>query len=280
MPWRSRQALCLGIVSLVEEAGSPVATFRYCDWLCPAGTEVPGEILAVSMLEVRVNLDTRTALACSLNGTPLEPGSDALCFAYLALSGYHHTVLHAYANWAAVPDHPDPHIRQGARWTLATNAVALYTGRACQHDPRSMERVLKYNGRRGMARHGAGPLLGAVAERSRYARFVLQARRVFIETLVEHKLDIDIEALFLMTVVHSLDHHMAGVCVDPHDLVPTGSEHRAAQVIRLLFSEPLVPLTVNTRLSAVQDGWPRDLFARLSQLDADLAGRIDVGISY
>jgi bacterioferritin-associated ferredoxin len=274
-------SLCLGVVTVGDdESGRRVAIFRFVDWLCPAGIEVPGEILPVSMLELQVDLNARRALVCRVNGDSVGVGNDALCFLYLALSGYHHTVLHAYSNWAAMPHHDDPHVRRGAMWTLATNAVALYTGRVCQHDPRSMERVLKYNGRRGMARHGSGKYLQEVSQHSRFANFVLKARRVFIETMVEEGLEIDVEALFLMTVVHSLDHYMAGLCVDPHDLVRSDSDHRAAQVVRLIFSEPLEPVLVNTRLSAVKDGWPKILFTRLAVIDADLASRVDVGIAY
>ncbi len=274
-------SLCLGVVGISEDhQGNRIAVFRYVDWLCPAGTEVEGELIPVSMLEVQVNLNTRAAMSCSLNGASVGVGSDALCFLYLALSGYHHTVLHAYANWSAMPHHEDSHIRRAARWTLATNAVALYTGRVCQHDPRSMERVLKYNGRRGMARHGTGPALHEVAQHSRYARFVLRARTCFMQIISAHGLNIDIEALFLMTVVHSLDHHCATLSVDPYDLVPTQSDHRAAQIVRLIFSEPLSPIFVDTRLSSVRQGWPKDLYDTLQEIDPEFAAVVDLGIAY
>ena len=83
-----------------------------------------------------------------------------------------------------------------------------------------------------------------------------------------------------MTVVHSLDPHMATLSVDPHDLVPSNSNHRAAQVVRLIFSEPLEPMLVNTKLATIKEGWPKALYERLSEIDTDLAQRVDLGIAY
>ena len=101
-----------------------------------------------------------------------------------------------------------------------------------------------------------------------------------MQTLVSHELDIDIEALFLMTVVHSLDHHTATLAVDPHDLVPSNSDHRAAQVVRLIFSEPLEPVLVNTKLATVKEGWPKALYEKLAEVDAEFARVVDLGIAY
>ena len=81
-------------------------------------------------------------------------GSDALCYLYLALSGYHHTALHAYANWAAIPNHEDAHLNRAATWTLATNAVVSFTGRAFQQNPNTMKEALRYNCQRGIPKHG------------------------------------------------------------------------------------------------------------------------------
>ena len=98
--------------------------------------------------------------------------------------------------------------------------------------------------------------------------------------MIEEELDIDIEALFLMTVVHSLDHHTATLSVDPYDLVPTNSDHRAAQVVRLIFSEPLEPVLVNTKIANIEHGWPRALYTRLETIDPDYARVVDLGIAY
>ena len=83
-----------------------------------------------------------------------------------------------------------------------------------------------------------------------------------------------------MTVGQSLDHQMASISVDPHDLVPENSNHRAAQIVRLIFSEPLEPILVNTKLARINHGWPNALYKRLSEIDQDLAKVEDLGIAY
>ena len=274
-------SLGLGVKSIhSDESGNRIATFRYENWLCPTGTETSGEILKVKCLRLELDLQRRVALSCELNGTQIGTGSDALCYLYLALSSYHHTALHGYANWAAIPNHEDAHLNRAATWTLATNAVALFTGRAFQRNPNTMKEALRYNCRRGIPKHGAGTLLRELAQHSRYTLFVYRARAALMKTIEDHSLKVDAESLFLSTVVHSLDHYMATLAVDPYDLIMTDSKHRAAQMVRLVFTEPLEPGLVNTRISAIKSGWPKTLYERLSAIDETLARKIDVGVAY
>ena len=274
-------SLGLGVTSIHSDGrGRRIATFCYDNWLCPAGVETPGELLKVKRLKLDICLKQRKAIACELDGVQIGTGSDALCYLYLALSGYHHTALHAYANWAAIPNHEDAHLNRAATWTLATNAVALFTGRAFQQNPDTMKEALRYNCRRGIPKHGSGALLRELARHSRYTLFVYRARGALIKTIEDHSLKVDAESLFLSTVVHSLDHYMATLSVDPYDLIMTGSKHRAAQMVRLIFTEPLEPGLVNTRISAVKSGWPKTLYERLSLIDETLARQIDVGVAY
>ena len=119
-----------------------------------------------------------------------------------------------------------------------------------------------------------------LAQHSRYTLFVYQARAALMKTIEDHSLKVDAESLFLSTVVHSLDHYMATLSVDPYDLIMTDSKHRAAQMVRLVFTEPLEPGLVNTRISAIKSGWPKTLYERLSAIDETLARKIDVGVAY
>jgi CRP-like cAMP-binding protein/bacterioferritin-associated ferredoxin len=274
-------SLCLGMIDASKnEDGQLIGTLRFTNWLCPAALRNGSEVAAVETLEVKLDLHTRTALSCRVNGEELGATRDALCWVYVALSAYQHTMLHAYGNWAADPLHEDKYVRQGARWTLATNAVALYSGTAFQSDPRSFQRVARHNAAKSMFRHGYGPMMDTIAEHSHYARFILEARQVFMQVMQEQEIDVDLESLFLMTVVHSLDHHMACVSVDPADLIPEDTPYHPAETVRVIFSEPLEPFVLNTRLSSFRGGWPRELYEALRPIDPDLARYIDIGISY
>ncbi|MEC8512090.1 MAG: cyclic nucleotide-binding domain-containing protein [Planctomycetota bacterium] len=274
-------SLCLGMVDASEdESGKRIGTLRFTNWLCPAAMSDGREVAAVETLEVKVDLEDRVALSCNVNGEEIGVTRHALCWVYVALSAYQHTMLHAYGNWAADPRHDDRHVRQGARWTLATNAVALYSGTAFQSDPRSFQRVARHNAAKSMFRHGYGPMMDVITEHSHYARFILEARRVFMQVMQAQGVDVDLEALFLMTVVHSLDHHMACVSVDPVDLIPEDVGYHPAETVRVVFSEPLEPFMINTRLSSIRSGWPRELYEALRPIDPELARYVDIGISY
>lgn len=274
-------SLCLGMIDARRnENGQTVGVFRFTDWLCPASLSDGSEIAAVETLEITLDLEARTALSCCVNGEELGATRNALCWVYLALSAYQHTMLHAYANWAADPQHEDRYVRQGARWTLSTNAVAIYSGNAFQSDARSFQQVARHNAAKSMFRHGGEPMMGTITAYSHFASFILEARSVFMDVMRKQGIDVDLEALFLMTIVHSLDHHMAGVCVDPVDLVPEGATFHPAQNVRVLFSEPLEPFVLNTRLCSFRRGWPRELYEALHPIDPDLARYIDIGIAY
>ena len=54
---------------------------------------------------------------------------------------------------------------------------------------------------------------------------------------------------------------------------------RAAQVIRLVSTEPLAPSLVNTRLSSQPERWSQALRARFEEIDSERAGLMDDGIS-
>ena len=274
-------SLCLGMIHVSERAdGTRVGVFRFTDWLSPAAMRDGREVGAVETFEVHVDLCARIALESSLNGRPLGATHDALCWTYMALSAYQHTMLHAYANWAAEPRHADPYVRQGARWTLSTNAVAIYSGNAFQSDARTFQKVVRHNASKSMFRHGTGPMMETISRHSHYARFMLEARRVFMEVMREQAVDVDLESLFLMTVVHSLDHHMAAVSVDPADLVTDDGRFHPAENVRVMFTEPLEPLGVNTRLCSFRRGWPKALYEALRAIDPELARYVDVGVSY
>ena len=53
-----------------------------------------------------------------------------------------------------------------------------------------------------------------------------------------------------------------------------------AETVRVLFSEPLEPFVLNTRLCSFRSGWPRELYEALRPIDPELARYIDIGISY
>ena len=275
--------LCMGITACRTDPGTGhrVATFTFSDWHCPAGPHLANEVLVVDRFEVEVDLQERRAVAAHLNGEPINTGRDALTIAFMAVSFYYHTVLHAFANWACVPNHPDPVLSNAATYTMAMNGQAWYAGIVCQQDPLQMRRALTYNATRGFHRHGTGSLHRELVQHSRASAFYMQARQVVLDVLTEHRIEIDPEAFFLMSVLHSVDHHYIAACTDPTDLhTPLLGSYRGGEWTRVLFVRPLTPIFANTRLSNARTPWARDLYQRLQAVDPHYADLVDTCIRY
>lgn len=273
-------------LSIGVEAGEDVdgggrqLRFSWNDWATAAGLGVPDERLHVEQLSVTVDLDGRRAVDATFNGAPIGVGADALVLAFNALVLFHHPVLHAYSNWACVPDHPDRELARAARYTLAMNAVSWHAGAVAATDARLFRAVLDDNAAKGIQGHARGALYEEVLQHSRTARFIAQARPITMAVLREFEVDIDPEAFFLMSVVHSVDHHACAGAVDGVDLVSPLLGYGGAQWIRALFVEPLVPWLADTRIKKSRSPWLKELHRRLTELDPGFADVVDSCIRY
>jgi hypothetical protein len=274
-------SLMLGLTETWSDpaSGHNCGRFVFEDWDCPASPRFCNEAVHVDRFEVVVDLDQRRALGAALNGRQIGAGEDALVLADLCVSINFHTVLHAYANRACVPNHPDPTLAKAAVFTLAMNAQAWHAGYFAMTDATRFRRVLELNSRRGMVAH-AGPMMRQIVRYSRTGAFLMAARKVTMEVLREHRVDIDPEGFFLMSVMHSVDHAVIAAAVDPVNLYSRLLEFRGMEWIRVLVQEPLRPILADTRISSQKSAWVADLYRRLRAIDPWYADRIDYCIRY
>ena len=262
------------------ESGHTHGRFVYTDWACPAGTRFENEAVQIDRFEVVVDLDRRQALSAAVNGREIGAGEDALVLADLCVSIHIHTILHAYANWACVPDHKDPVLARAAVYTLAMNGQAWYAGHFANAEAANFRRVLMRNAQGGMFEHGNGAMMKQIVRFSRAGAFLMAARKATMDVLREHHVDINPEAFFLMSVVHSVDHAVIPAAVDPVNLHSKLLNYRGMEWIRVLVQEPLQPILANTRISAAKSGWIADLYKRLAAIDPWYADRVDYCIRY
>ena len=163
---------------------------------------------------------------------------------------------------------------------MAMNAYAVMPGLFITANPPNLKRLLNLNASKGIYRHGTGALIEELRRYSRFADFTLHARETMMAVLQEHEVEIDAEAYFLMSVMHSLDHHNVCRCSDPKDLYSPRLGYGGAEWIRVLFSEPLTPILADTRPSRQKSPWMVELHRRLHAIDPELADRVDCGIRY
>jgi len=275
-------SLMLGLTETWSDraSGHTYGRFVYSDWLCPASPRFRDEAVQIDRFEVVVDLDRRRAIGAEVNGRQIGAGQDALVLADLCVSVNFHTILHAYANRACVPNHPDPILASAAVFTAAMNAQAWHAGYFAMTVATRFRRVLERNSRHGMFAHGSGAMMRQIVRYSRTGAFLVEARKATMAVLREHRVDVDPEAYFLMSVLHSVDHHVIAAAVDPVNLHSGLLGYGGMEWIRVLFQEPLRPIFADTRISSQNTGWVADLYKRLSAIDPWYADRVDYCIRY
>jgi hypothetical protein len=275
-------SLMLGLAETWTDAttGNPHGRFVFTDWVCPAGPRFRGEAVHIDRFEIVLDMKARVATGAKVNGVEIGPGEDALVIADLCVSTFFHTIMHGYANWACVPEHTDPILSRAAVYTLAMNAQAWQAGYFSNVVASNFRRVIQKNATRGIFPHGSGALMREIVQHSRTGAFLMEARRVTMEVMRAHAVDIDHEAFFLMSVMHSIDHHFIAATVDPCNLRSRLLDYDGTEWIRVLFQEPLHALFANTKISAVREGWIAELYRRLRAIDPWYADMIDYCIRY
>jgi len=182
--------------------------------------------------KIRIDIQKGKILACTFLNKNLELG-DALTLTFMALVGHTHPVIHSYANWGINPDSNDKFLRRMAICTIKYNNMGM-TSYPKTVDILRRLGVLKYatydvcclsihQGPHTVPPHTN---LFHLAEHSEFVEFIVKVRRFFLSEFMKHKHDfpgIDGEALFIGTVLHSVDHCQAAHLVDITDF--RGSEY-------------------------------------------------------
>ena len=133
-----------------------------------------------------------------------------------------HPVIHSYANWGINPDISNEFLRRMALCTMIYNSMGVNQFRTAtasfkqlglfKHITPKMLELVTHHGSYTVPKHNHKNWL-MLQQLSEFVKFILDMRGVFMVEFAKYKQDfvgIDQEAIFLGTVVHSVDHLQAG----------------------------------------------------------------------
>ncbi|CAE6914057.1 unnamed protein product [Symbiodinium natans] len=196
--------------------GMTVARFAIPD--VPHYTQ-QGKCLQHAELLAEVNLTDRSdqVLMWATYGGAAIQADEAVILLNMACCYLVHPMLHAFSNWAANPESPDPTVRKYSIGTVLYNYYGVnafanwcdlgYWLGVCNVDAERFRTLIS-----SCLVHGVPPHadIKKLKDHSHFVNFLLPVRRRFLSLFRKHQADfpgIDGEALFLATVVHPLDHY-------------------------------------------------------------------------
>src|SRR6185437_9917074 len=102
------------------------------------------------------------------------------------------------------------------------NAAHHYPALCLLCPPRWFKMVLETNGAAPIPFHGAATL-GKLAPHSPYVRFMLAARGAYRRLVEKHDVGVNVEAFFICSALHSVDHAVYGALQDRVDFPGKGN---------------------------------------------------------
>jgi len=179
-----------------------------CHVLCD-GTVTAGN------LRILIDIRKRTILESWFLNKKLEMG-DALSLTFLNGAVQTHPVIHSYANWGINPNSNNEFLRMMAICTIKYNNIGLtsfpyFVGilrrlRVLKYTTSDVARIVVHQGPHTVPPHAK---LRHLSKDVKIVDFIVKVRQFFLREFVKHKdyfPGIDGEALFIGTVMHSIDH--------------------------------------------------------------------------
>merc|ERR1712226_568747 len=197
---------------IMTEEGE-VASFCWPDFPM---LDMKGNLVVASLLTIDINLDSKEMLQASLDGKSLTPEEASILVWFHTISAGH-VKLHALANWGINDFCVDiPFVRRNSIITVMYNhfgkstfpRLAAFWARygVSKYDFSNIGSVFDFGLAKGVAYHGKTRQL---QQHSELANFVIKVRNSFLNAFQENRNElkgIDGEAMFIGTILHSLDH--------------------------------------------------------------------------
>jgi len=263
-------------------------------WLCiPDATHISrNEKVESGALELHLNVTSRRVLACKFGGQ--EVGKhDILALMFNAFAGHTHPLVHSFANWGINPSLPNAFLRRMAVVTIKYNNMGLesypstmqfirWTGLASYitHDVTRLTCHMHHN----VPNHGH---LRRLQQSLPYVAFVVKVRSYFLEQFRRYQgdfKDIDGEALFVGTVLHSIDHSQAPYHIPIEhfafsDSAAFDADHEWALWTISCFVDSPPGRLFEVRFSHAPHDFFRSVYKFAAQIDARLAGYMEACIA-
>jgi hypothetical protein len=253
-----------------------------------------GEMDDTMRLTVHIDLTTRTIRQAYLGGELLLARDLFLLLLFhMALTS--HPKIHAYGNWGTNMYHDNQFIQRMSAVTIVYNYFGYTTFPATcallkafgltKFNLHNVQTVLTEGLKRTVPYHGH---LSILLPHSDFLTFTYKLRSVFLRKFSKFNsyfYGIDGEALFIGTVLHSLEHSQsARFLLDTLWMAEQDCEPRFAlmgdlvQWIRAGFTDELPLLCFNTKIKYACHAFYRDVYKHAHQLNPWLADRMQACI--
>jgi len=218
--------------------------------------------------------------------------NDAIALAFIAWAGHTHPVIHSYANWAVNPYSCDRFIRKMSVITIIYNYFGLESFpaivellrklRICKFTSSEIARLVVHQGPHTVPTHSN---ILAIQKYSGFLEFLNKTRQHFLKEFCKYKEDfsgMDGEALFLGTVLHSVDHQQMASQVKTSNFKGTAefaADQEMASVILSSFVDKPILRMVDFSFCRSPHPFFRDVFKFASTVDARLADMMECAIA-
>lgn len=240
--------------------------------------------MVLNDFEVTVDLLNRRALSAKLGNRDLSI-HEGLRLAGWLLTANSHVNVHDIAARAAETTHPRPEVRKSGVYTFAINNAAIAGATPFTYTRNEQNQLNMFNAAisRSFPKHSHMHLTQLVPY-SKTAGFLIKARKVCIDILSKHKLNLDFEGFFLQTVMHATDHFSAAETSDPISMIGKKEDDQKlcadSDYIFALFVEDIGSIFVDTKLKNSSVPWHKEMFEKLNAIDPKYAEKIDWCIAY
>uniref|UniRef100_A0A7S2LU64 Uncharacterized protein n=2 Tax=Zooxanthella nutricula TaxID=1333877 RepID=A0A7S2LU64_9DINO len=273
-----------------EASGAVVAHFR---WKHFPMLQNDGSVRIAEVFVAAVDVETKRMKSAALDGRELDP-RDAMVLVFFHTIFAGHVKLHAMANWGV--NHmliEDSVLQRCAVTTTAYNffghtrfpayARAWYRLGVSAHDFSRIDQVIDHGVKAGVRAHSETRQL---MRHSDLCNFVVKIRKQFMRAFEKHEermLGIDMEALFVGTVLHSLDHqHFEWNIEDPLWLVPVCPDFAAlaefGRFVHAGFLKDIWTVPFPRKYRETTHPFFAEVYRRAARINKRLADQMDICI--
>jgi len=251
------------------------------------------------LLAVDIDLDTNRFVKAKMDDINLT-ASETLILLWFNTIAAQHVKLHAMANWG-INQHPsvkeiNPFLQQNSvvtamynyfGYSTFSNFFVTWEKQGLLSDgwrkKGSLIKCFNHGIREGVAQHGN---ITDLVHCSRFVNFAVKVRSIFIHEFAKHKHlfpGIDGEALFVGTVLHSLDHTlMEWNLPDPLwldvDDPKFGKMAEMGRIVRVGFVPDVPFLYFQKRFRGSKHPFYKKVYERAAKVDKELADNMDTCI--
>jgi len=261
--------------------------------LIPQATHVnPDATVTAGELRIIVNISKRTILEAFFMNKHLEFG-DATALLFLAGAVQSHPVIHSYANWGINPSSSNEFLRKMACWTIYYNNLGMawtpwFLGklkrlRILKYTSNEVTSICLHQGPHTVPPHGHN--LRLIANEVEFVDFIFKVRKFFLEEFLKYRDDfpgIDSEAMFISTVLHSVDHCQAPRLIGindfrgSNDFQPT---RELSTVILNCFTDEYPFTLFDCRFTHAPHPFYKSVYKFAASLNTELADSLECGIA-